>query len=189
MLERNYEIENATERLAADTRTWNYINSVFYLLVSDGAFLIEKHKYLWKIAKTKGPKAPKEAHLKDPWAERARNAVAAFQKKSKANATIPKGPGAPSPKKTTAAQNEEKNQKKLVIPKSTPPSYFQFVKGKCGRCGSEKHSTADCDIPKEADDRSDEQKATVKEWNKKVNKARKERTKAIKKLKKEQGVQ
>ena len=68
------------------------------LLVSDGAFLIEKHKYLWKIAKTKGPKAPKEAHLKDPWAERARNAVAAFQKKPKANATTPKGPGAPSPK-------------------------------------------------------------------------------------------
>ena len=75
------------------------------------------------------------------------------------------------------------------MPRPGATKWSARATGKCARCGSESHNLQQCDIPKEADDRSDEQAAKAKAWSKKVNEARKKRTKAIKKLKKEQGVQ
>ena len=171
-----------------DKRTFNYINSIFYLLVNDGVLIVDQHEYLWENAKLRGPKLHTKEHLKDHWATRARNAVAAFSSSKTRTPTGDRSRDRDSPgrdRSRNAGDGDDNNKKKKKkLPADAPPSFTNWIKSRCLRCGADDHRTDTCPIAAKEEDRSDEDKAKIKAFKDKSKKVRETRKKYLKNINK-----
>ena len=139
--------------------------------------LIVEHpfQYLWKNAKLRGPKKPTKGHLLDPFAVKARRAMAAFAAPPQQQAQAMGGSagGSESGSQTGRTRQKNKNNKKNKKNKKNkrtatraaadgePPAYTRRMSGKCLCCG-DPHMAAVYPVAKEEDDRTDADKAKVK---------------------------
>ena len=114
-LQHNQEYNDAAVLTRKDRRVFNYINSIFYLLTTDAVLVVEHPlQYLWKNAKIRGPKKPTKEHLLDPFAVKARRAMAAFAAPPSRGAAVssPTGSQAEEPQEPPRRKRKKKKKTK-----------------------------------------------------------------------------